>query len=888
MIAHGVVGGRPSRDPSWLLKSTPPRAVRGFLDRERLNWNRLERSGTQVIALIAPTGYGKSALLGHWRREALARGALVFWHTADSRDDPIRLVRGLAYSAQAGSGKRGFGEAIMRQIEALTDPREAMTSWLAEVADLAVEVVLLLDDVNSLPAATCSQVLSYLLGNAPANLRVALAARPTSALMASGTLSTASVTRTSASDLRFTLRETLDVLSAAMGTRCNPDAGLRLHELTEGWPLGVQLAVAALRRGGDLEGLLSAATEDIRRYFVDTVIDLQSGSTTYLLERMAQFDLFHPEMCRAIFGGDEVEQDLKRLQDETPLLLRGEGGEWLRLHPLAREVLRERLARVPYAERQALSKRASDWYAAHGMNEEAAEHAFFAGQIDLAISLVERHTQRMTVYGRSFAVLAWYQRLPDAELRLHPGFWAPAAWALAMSDRHDEAQPLIDLILGQQQLTTAARFEAALIGMTAAAFADRLDLISSALVHSQEPPRDINPADLSVYRVNLGMDRLYAGHPDQARLQWARIAAFDAAETPVASGFADYGTGLSFLWEGRVALAEQVLRPALARAEDRMQRYNPVACMLAALLAEACWEGGNSDEPRALLAGRLEVLERYGLPDSLAAAYRVSARIADDEGRQDQALNILASLRAIGESRAMLRVQVDAQLEVVRLHARHGRAETASAQYAQLEAMIRSRPAYTPEPVVRLLESRAAMAHAYAELTYPGELHLPAALRALEFAESGASSLKRDAVVMKARLLRAGILQRQGLKEAPAALREAVSLAEVSGMHRLVRELAAGYEQRSSAAALPEEQPREQLPTHHNAAAARGAGMLTVKEHEVLVLMSRMLSNKEIALAMGIGEQTIKWHVKNLFSKLNGASRKHAVARARMLGLIKS
>jgi LuxR family maltose regulon positive regulatory protein len=51
--------------------------------------------------------------------------------------------------------------------------------------------------------------------------------------------------------------------------------------------------------------------------------------------------------------------------------------------------------------------------------------------------------------------------------------------------------------------------------------------------------------------------------------------------------------------------------------------------------------------------------------------------------------------------------------------------------------------------------------------------------------------------------------------------------------------------------------------------------------------MSRALSNKEIALAMGIGEQTIKWHVKNLFGKLNAASRKHAVARARMLGLIK-
>jgi LuxR family transcriptional regulator, maltose regulon positive regulatory protein len=147
-----VISRRPSRDPSWLLKSTPPRALRGFLARDRLNWNRLERGGTQLIALFAPTGYGKTAMLGHWRREALKRGALLFWHTADARDDPMRLVHGLTYSAQSGSGKHGFGEAVMRWIESRSDPREAMTGWLAEVAELAEEVVLLLDDVDCRPA----------------------------------------------------------------------------------------------------------------------------------------------------------------------------------------------------------------------------------------------------------------------------------------------------------------------------------------------------------------------------------------------------------------------------------------------------------------------------------------------------------------------------------------------------------------------------------------------------------------------------------------------------------------------------------------------------------------------------------------------------------------
>src|SRR5206468_10024821 len=43
---------------------------------------------------------------------------------------------------------------------------------------------------------------------------------------------------------------------------------------------------------------------------------------------------------------------------------------------------------------------------------------------------------------------------------------------------------------------------------------------------------------------------------------------------------------------------------------------------------------------------------------------------------------------------------------------------------------------------------------------------------------------------------------------------------------------------------------------------------LTPKEREVLELLARNLSNKEIGLAMQVGEETIKWHVKNLFAKL--------------------
>ncbi len=67
---------------------------------------------------------------------------------------------------------------------------------------------------------------------------------------------------------------------------------------------------------------------------------------------------------------------------------------------------------------------------------------------------------------------------------------------------------------------------------------------------------------------------------------------------------------------------------------------------------------------------------------------------------------------------------------------------------------------------------------------------------------------------------------------------------------------------------------------------AATSGLLTPKESRILSLLAAGMANKEIARAMDIGEQTVKWHLKNIFAKLNAASRRHAVDRARLLGLL--
>jgi DNA-binding NarL/FixJ family response regulator len=54
-------------------------------------------------------------------------------------------------------------------------------------------------------------------------------------------------------------------------------------------------------------------------------------------------------------------------------------------------------------------------------------------------------------------------------------------------------------------------------------------------------------------------------------------------------------------------------------------------------------------------------------------------------------------------------------------------------------------------------------------------------------------------------------------------------------------------------------------------------GPLTERESEVLGLLSKGMANKQIAMALGISEHTVKFHVSSIYQKLSVSSRTEAV-----------
>nr|WP_282597259.1 response regulator transcription factor [Cryobacterium sp. BB307] len=60
---------------------------------------------------------------------------------------------------------------------------------------------------------------------------------------------------------------------------------------------------------------------------------------------------------------------------------------------------------------------------------------------------------------------------------------------------------------------------------------------------------------------------------------------------------------------------------------------------------------------------------------------------------------------------------------------------------------------------------------------------------------------------------------------------------------------------------------------------------MTAREHEVLDLVARGLTNAEVARRLFVSDKTVRNHVSNVFAKLQVTGRAEAVARARDAGL---
>lgn len=877
-----------------LLKTMPPHFSKQAVAPSRLLGALCEAAEMPLVALTSLAGFGKTSLLVQLRRELTASGGAVAWLTAEMTDDSATFISVLLASVRMALRCELPAPSFDQLGRTSTDHLWVASEVLVQIHELARPTYVLIDDLHNLTDGGSIDFLYYLIRNAPPNFHVVFSSRvappfPVEELKAHGLY-----VQFTTDDLRLRLEDTVAFLRRRLGDDIDIETCARLHERTEGWPMALQIATAGIMKSRDLAGTvarLSGATGDVARYFSQFVLESLAPAAVDMLVRSSILKTLHPALCTALSGYGESGNVLARLEQTTGLVTSVVGSDHVyRMHPLFIEHLRSRLGTLPADVRRRLHATAAEWFAARDMIEQAAEHAFAAGRTQQAMDWIEWLLRHLGVEGRIVEVLSWLDRLPPEEIMRREGIQLTAAWACALCYRPQDAERLADVILARADVTPEIALQANIVRSAVAIHCDDYERARNCL-GSDDP--DLGPLHCN----SLSFIAIHSGCPDRARYyQQVADGRGGASRSLYDRMYGGFAVGLSYLIKGQASEAAVVFRAALECAEGSTGWRSLPAAVQAAGLAAACWELGAEDEARALLANRLDLVEQAALPDAVILAYVTLARYESQKGREGKAFDALNSLAVIGEVRGQPRLVAASLGEQIRQHAVRNRLSSCRMLLGALDEIAR-KPAHGLEAELQLMRELALARVALLDFDDDG------AAAALDAAERVAMALQRgrDQITI-------GILRSCGERPHEASVRllaEAMNLAESFGLVRAIADDwpaalecltdldQAGPERTAGVSAAFIERVAERCRpgwVPESAAAVKivrpRAAHLSTREMELLAALAQGRSNKEIARMLDVGTETVKWHMKNLLSKLNAASRRHAVDRARLLGII--
>ena len=888
--------------PALVLKLTPPRVRKSQLLRERLRLMRDNADGVEVILVEAPAGYGKTALLAQWRLDWLHSGALVTWLDLDFDDSISSLTGGIIEGLRRASGRADFGHDALEAIRRGSSFTQAETALLAEIAEYAHPTVIILDNAERPSGPELLELCNYLLHNLPPNLQIVISSRTRRPWATGEFLAHGNLLQIGIKHLQFDLEETHALLTQKLAAKGTVELAARLHDLTEGWPLGLQLAITAIGQADDPEQALqqfsSSGDEATQNLLSGFLAQLPAELADFAL-RCSLIDALHPKLCEAITGKPDAIKSLELLRSETPMLTSVENSDWLRLHPLIREYLRSKASySLSAIEQQEIHQRAWHWLAEQGDAEQAARHALAAGYAQDAFALIADSLYDSCMKAGHYGTVAeWLARMPETEIFLNTPLRLTAGWQAALNGDWQRAEHFVGSLVEPPDSDADLYGEALAILAVANSRAERLDVAER---YSSAYPKNAadSLASRSITHIRA-FSALFSGASEEARRLLANIPSdnrFFAQEVVHSRSL-----GHIYLWEGRPTLADAAVRRRYALCEVAAGRRNELTMALANVLAAACWERDSRDEARALLAFRFNLIER---PDSLMwseRSYLVLASIAASEGDESRAFALLEALTNIGATQGILSIRLQSLTERIRLHAARHRAGQCAPLLEDLDNLFVQQSHLTPVGLHPLLHLYRNLAHSYAALCSA----LPVdAEQWLEAAWPLAQQLNRGREMVQIQAMQALLCDIQG-KSPDELLNAALGRAESGGQVRVfadtlpdITDLISRWSSTENARGVVSREfiaqvlqaaraaGNDQQPVVAVDVSAAASAFLTPKEAEVLNLLAGGLPNKRIASTMNLSSETIKWHMKKLFIKLNAGNRQHAVDRARLLGLI--
>lgn len=878
----------------------------GVVRRRALLERILTTPSYTVVVCQAPAGHGKTTVLQQLKSEHEQGHVLTGWLSFDEADNDIRRF---SLHMQALIA-RLVGARLENESKHSKDRQLSWRSsdWLIDrLLELGRPTAIFFDEFQVLHEPRILAFFRRLLERLPSHVRIFIGSRslPDVGLSRLVVANQALILR--ADDLRFSPAEAEEFFAQADAPRVSQEELAAIYSRTDGWPAALQLfrlALASPQVRHALDDLSSYQPRELTEYLVDNVLSLQPPPVQQFLLRTALLSRLCAPLCNAVTGRDDAQEILLRLE-RSGLFLRALDAEmgWFKYHALFSSCLAQQLCATDPVAVLEVHRKAARWHQAYGAYEEAVYHAIACHDYAHAAEAMNIWATRLVAEAHLITVERWYDRLPFEEVARRRDLAIKVAYALVFLRRHHKLRPLLALLESWRggDLDRTQNPDVVLSMATvcdddvAGAFA-----IAKGVPMPERSPEGFAAFELAAESNLIAYCHMARGEFDEAQQWLTRARAYsDHGAASFSGGYTRGLCGVNLLLRGDLQEALGKFRAAMAEQQMHLDG-SFAAAALASCYIWALYEANALDQVETVFAQYRTGVCDAVLLDFLAAAYLPMARTHDARGRPGAAQALLEEAESIAHANGWARLVRMVQWERVRRCLAAGDVERATAMAAQISpapAHTSSWRLFSEDLVDERLERIRLGIYSF---------DLGSAATALQ--EEMVHQRNRVSRQIKLALLEALLYERKGVRNlAHRSLRRALRLAAPGGYIRsfldegesLLLMLREEYQTMLDGISARETVPSPDREFLERILQASGTDLshgrervppplepLTEREKEILSFLTHGVSNKEIAGRIFVSENTIKFHLKNIYSKLAVSNRLQAISVARQLGLI--
>jgi LuxR family maltose regulon positive regulatory protein len=623
------------------------------------------------------------------------------------------------------------------------------------------------------------------------------------------------------------------------------------------------------------------------------------------------------ELCDVVTESAESQITLESMHRSKLFLIpMDRNGLWYRYHHLFGEFLQTELRKSDPDRYRKTCDIAALWCEGNGQTTEAIQYALDGGNFACATELITRYALELSQKkGDHFTILEWMRRLPVAHQNSRPEILLSHAWSLAFS-RHDQpARALVEQAMDKiadrdvnpWHLSPAERIRWSQIArVTLAVVNAASDQLESCLEASLTLSDEL-PEDDAFSRASVGNCLAYC-HFAKREFSTCAVAASNAqlqgqrAGAEFATGWACFLLGLSELELGRLASTNEQSERLERCAKGSPVRY--LSDLSNLLKAEIASHTGDFDRAADLADRGKSFPDFFGAVEPMFLAIRGQARAMEWAGDVGAALRTLLQGKDLALKLQKPRLHNLLTIEEVGLRLNSGDASGASVALERHGLQEKSeKSTHDTDRRFQILEIRRMLAGNRTK-----EAH--SLLRNLQKNAGYVAPCLSDLIAihsLKSVALWIDGKNMEAARELDCAFALVKDGASLYWLYQMGTELQPLLEFLKNHRG---ESPRKKTAETDNhietvlldliarkcsrPKEAQGGVSdskaehinLTKKERRVIALIENGMSNEQIAKELFVSEATVKWHLHNVYSKLDVKSRTAAVAQARKLALL--